>query len=238
MTAAVVLTTSCSKDDETDKEPKIGQNPMTMTATLPNVSIYMTVKGTVKIDWGDKTEIESQTVQFDSSLHFTHAYSDFPPHTITIAGDSITYLACHKNGLEQLDVSMNPALSTLICEDNFLKSLDVSHNTLLESLYCKNNELIDINVSNNRLYIIDCSNNQLSQLDFSANVGLWAVSCENNKLTSEAINEMFRTLHNYDFSDGRRKLIHIYGNPGMDDCDKSIAENKGWSVYSVPFLLM
>jgi len=208
MTAAVVLTTSCSKDDETDKEPKIGPNPMTMTTTLSNVSIYMTVKGTVNIDWGDKTEIESHTFQSESSLFFTHSYSISSDHNIAIAGGNITYLACHENLLTQLDVSRNTALSALVCFRNQLTSLDLSRNT--------------------RLGFLDCTNNKLTSLDMSRQSSLWHLECNENALTSEALNTMLGTLHHYVLRS--TKEVYIGNNPGTDDCDISIAEDKGWVV--------
>ena len=58
--------------------------------------------------------------------------------------------------------------------------------------------------------------------------GLENLNCDFNKLDADALDNLFRTLHrdvrDYD------KAIHIYGNPGTDSCNLSIAKNKGWNV--------
>jgi len=48
----------------------------------------------------------------------------------------------------------------------------------------------------------------------------------NNNFTAETLNDLFRTLHDNDFS----KTIYIANNPGTEDCDPSIAQAKGWTV--------
>jgi hypothetical protein len=54
------------------------------------------------------------------------------------------------------------------------------------------------------------------------------LDCSYNQLTSTALNALFETLpENNNIS---YKGIAITNNPGTGDCDKSIAENKGWEV--------
>ena len=234
MTAAVVLTTACNSEDGTDKdkEPEIGPDKITMTTQLSNVSIYIEVVGTVTIDWGDKTEIESYT--FPSALTFTHDYSDFNSHTITISGDNITYFMCHNQGLLQLDVSKNPNLTVLRCGMNQLSSLDVSNNTALKELECYMNELKELDISKNtKLEYLHCQTNQITNLDLRNNIALRHLRFPRNQLTSSAINATFRTL-NDTIIEGSTKILYCSGNPGTYNCDRSIAENKGWSIMDVP----
>ena len=63
-------------------------------------------------------------------------------------------------------------------------------------------------------------------LDLSKNTSLTILDCVYNKLTSSALNALFETLH----SNAGEKIISILGNPGDKDCDRSIAERKGWTV--------
>jgi YD repeat-containing protein len=53
--------------------------------------------------------------------------------------------------------------------------------------------------------------------------------CNGNQLTTAALNALFGTLHS------NRGYINIEGNPGEEDCNRSIAKNKGWSFFSGEF---
>ena len=141
---------------------------------------------------------------------------------------TLTYLCCNNNQLINLDVTKNSALKILGCSNNQLTSLDVSKNTMLESLHCDNNPLTSLDVSNNTALItLECFNNQLASLDVSKNITLTKLWCINNELTASALNALFETLHGNHIE---TKSIYISGNPGTDNCDRSIAENKGWTV--------
>ena len=229
MTAAVVIATSCGKDDE----PEELQNQITMTTKQSNVAIVVTGSGTMTIDWGGGTEIETYTVPPSSAEPpvLTHAYSGSSTHTITIIGDDIHYLKCDNNGLTNLDLSRYPALRSLMCSTNPLKSLDVSNNPQLSFLNCNLTELTNLDVSNNpQLYRLICIQNQLTKLDLSKNTKLQYIYCQGNKLGSDALNAMFETLHDNIIILGQTKELYIAFNPGTSDCNISIAENKRWSV--------
>ena len=45
-------------------------------------------------------------------------------------------------------------------------------------------------------------------------------------ITASELNALFGILHN----NTGNKTISIYENPGAGDCDRSIAERKGWRV--------
>jgi len=233
MIAAVVLTTACNKNgDEPIIEP--GPNQMIMTTQQSNVIIIMAGSGTVTIDWGDKMEIETYPLLDFNDFgwqNYNHIFSGSSIHTITITGNNITRFACLSTGTTQMDFSRNPELTVMSCGDNLLKSLDVSSNTKLMALDCFGNFLTNLDVSKNtELGYLNFRNNQLTKLDVSTNSNLMTLHCRDNLLTAEALNAMFETLHDIMFP-GRTKIIYIGANPGTNDCNRSIAENKGWIVY-------
>ena len=166
---------------------------------------------------------------------------------------ALTYLSCGLNQLTDLDVSRNTALTELHCGGNQLAALDVSRNTALTILNCMINQLTTLGVGQNtELTILNCYSNQLTALDVSecialitlevcrnqitnlkvnAEAPLRAVCCENNQLTADALNDLFRALPV--IPEGTWSSINYGGNPpnhnpGTFDCDRSIAEKKGW----------
>jgi len=230
MIATVVLTAaSCNKDDENEIEP--GQNQITITGQNVNMAISVAGSGTMTIDWGDWTGVETYSLPgFSQPQTYSHVYSGNFMHTITLTGDKIEYLECIHQNILLLDVSRNPTLTELHCGWNWLTSLDVSRNTALVGFSCYLNYLTDIDVSKNtELYYLNCQTNLLTELDVSTNSMLRLLYCEANQLTSEALNAMFGTLHNNTIT-GLTKEVRIGANPGTNDCNASIAENKGWSV--------
>ena len=148
-------------------------------------------------------------------------------------------LSCRRNQLTKLDISRNTSLTHLYCCENPLTELDLSRNTELFEYYCNNNPLIKLDLSRNiALKSLSCSGNQLNELDVSKNTALIYLWCGNNQLTADALNHIFDTLHDnvvtvVHVDEGEQiatKTIHISNNPGTADCDRSIAERKGWAV--------
>jgi hypothetical protein len=159
----------------------------------------------------------------------------------------LTYLDCSDNQLSYLDVSNNAALKVLWCNANYLTNLDVSKNTLLTELYCYNNSLTELDLDKNtalvrlncsqnlltnldlrkntKLNRMDCYENRLTTLDFSKNTELNYAVCPDNRFTADGLNALFATFHN-----GAAGTIFIGGNPGERDCDRNIAESRGWKV--------
>jgi len=161
---------------------------------------------------------------------------------------SLLALLCYENELTSLDLSKNTQLELLTCSDNGLTSLDLSKNTKLEDLNCGENELTDLDLSKNTklitlscerneltsldvskcsaLAFLDCSHNHLKSLDMSKNSSLDNLYCSGNQLTGSALDALFRSLNSID----KKKNIFIYHNPGVKDCDETIAMKKGWEV--------
>ena len=139
-------------------------------------------------------------------------------------------LICSFNQLTSLNVRTNRELKYLNCKNNQLTSLDVSKNPMLDSLSCRYNQLTSLDVSKNTiLQTLWFSENQLTKLDVGNNPMLTLLFCNGNQLTSAALNALFGTLHS------NRGYINIEGNPGEEDCNRSIAKNKGWSFFSGEF---
>ena len=211
--AATALFTACNKD----KDGK-GGGKITMTTKSDVVIIIMAGSGTVSINWGDGSKIETHTLQapdykygvwYSSDDYFhVHEYPSASSRRITITGEDITYLDCSRNQLTELDVSKNSALIILGCNDNKLTRLDMSGLTSLRSF--------------------GCSVNQLASLDMSDCTALEkGFSCYSNLLTTSALNALFYSLPPPVQSGS---VIVIYDNPGAYDCNRRIAENKGWRV--------
>ena len=142
-------------------------------------------------------------------------------------------LFCFQNRLTALDVSQNTALEQLWCFNNPLTQLDISGNTALTQLGCWQNQLTELDVSRNTaLKVLLCYDNQLTALDVSQNIALECLDCFGNEFTADAINSMFETLHDnaIECEEAECKKVIVFANPGENDCDKSIAERKGWKV--------
>jgi len=142
---------------------------------------------------------------------------------------ALKLLICKDNQIQTLDVSKNKELVYLDCNTNQLSSFDISQNKALEFLYCQTNQLRRIDTGNNsNLQIINCSNNQLTELNVQGCTSLSGFNCENNLLPTRALNTLFESLHENMIN--AEKNILISQNPGATDCNKSIAESKGWFV--------
>ena len=106
------------------------------------------------------------------------------------------------------------------------------HPPAMTNLECNNNLLTNLDVSNNpSLVLLECSNNLLTNLDVR-NTALEKLYCQNNQLTTSALNTIFGMLNSNKlmvYIEG--KQIYIQNNPGTNDCNRSIATDKGWAVY-------
>ena len=83
---------------------------------------------------------------------------------------------------------------------------------------------------------IDLHDNDLTSLDVSGLAALESLDCDSNDLSAEALNQIFKDLpqgktFEDKYGNTKQSTIMIYGNPGKDTCDKSIAEKKGWKIY-------
>ena len=95
----------------------------------------------------------------------------------------------------------------------------------ITGVYCSGITSLDVS-KNTELTKLTINGCPITSLDVSKNTALTDLACVNNQLTSSALNDLFGTLH----SNAGEKKIHIFNNPGSSDCDRSIAERKGWKV--------
>ena len=173
------------------------------------------------IAWGDGKESNIGDALFYDDFGrfvFAHEYSGTTARNIVITGN-VTYFNCYGCQLTALDVSRCTALTDLNCGDNQLTALDVSRNTALENL--------------------ECDYNQITRLDVSKNTALGIISIVGNQFTAAALNDLFRTLpyKRADYGEVGGIYLSEYrpsptDNPGNRDCDRSIAETRGWSFHS------
>ena len=171
---------------------------------------------------------------------------------------ALRYLGTARNKLSNLDVSQNILLTQLSFYDNKLTNIDINNNILLETLYCDNNQLRDLDLSNNTsLTALLAQNNQIEHLDLKNNIhiehlyvfdnnihkidietnSLVRVYMHNNKLDVEALDDIFRSLNTYNPPEIHRLGdITIWCNIGENECDRSIAEDKGWLIQDKGWL--
>ena len=236
---AAILIVSAACDDKSDDKAIQKTSKIIMITDVSGIygGIRMAGVGTITIDWGDGTAVETHTLKdyainwtayFNTEYSYNHEYSGTSTHTILVTGENITHLYCRNSQLKSLDVSNNTTLINLICMGQ-LKSLNVSNNTALSYLDCSGNQLTNLDVSKNTvLKNLNCEMNLLKSLDVSNNTVLTDMRCGSNQLNVEALNKLFETLH----SNSGIKNINMGFNPGTSDCDRSIATNKGWNVSS------
>ena len=94
---------------------------------------------------------------------------------------NLSYINCHHNQLNELDVSGLPLLETFYCA---LPSIDVSKNEKLEDFDCQDNHLDTLNVSQNKeLVKLSCGTNNLTELDVRKIKNLKS-SCYESKLSN------------------------------------------------------
>ena len=108
--------------------------------------------------------------------------------------------------------------------DSTIRTIIINGDNIL-GLICQNITSLDVS-KNTKLTHLSCLLNQITSLDMSGNTALKYLNCIGNQLTSSALNDLFRTLH----SNPGEKKIYIVSNPGTSNCDRSIAEKKGWTV--------
>ena len=179
---SVVFVMACCNKDHDDT----GQKQMTIIVEGTGIIINMLGSGTMTIDWGDGSVIETHTLSVLGG-EYGYTYSESSTYTVIITGEKITNMSCrgYESQITGLDVSKNTALIYLRCAGVGISSLDVSKNTKLTELRCQYNKLTDLDVRKNKdLKILDCSDNELTVLDLSKNIALTELYCVYNQLTS------------------------------------------------------
>ena len=213
-----------------EDQPKL----ITMTTAKAELKIGLGGSGFATIDWGDGTPRETKTFgENDMGLVFDYKYENDTLHTITITGDNITSLICNENQLKTLNISGLTKLGMLHCADNELTSLNMSKLFGLRKLHCYNNQLTSLNVSGlTKLEYFACRGNQLTSLNINKHGNLNFLDCGENYITAGSLDTLLTSLPIV--SSG---TLDISSNglerdgSGTNECNKSIAVAKGWTVY-------
>lgn len=173
-------------------------------------------------------QISSLEVNNNTALKYLSCWGNQLTNLDVSNNVALSELECSYNQLTNLEVGNNIALKYLGCDGNQLMSLDVSNNSALIILRCKGIQLTSLDVGNNTaLKFLYCQDNQLKSLDVSNNTVLWRFNCSNNLFDTAALNVLFSTLHGNTID---WATVYIGDNPGTDDCNLSIATEKGWMI--------
>jgi hypothetical protein len=177
------------------------------------------------IDNGKELKASCPTLEILQCLGFELAVLDARGCT------ALKEVLCNGNELAVLDMGGCAALEDLACNNNMLNTLNVSGCTALDNLDCSTNRLASLNVGGfAALKYLDCSYNRLTSLNVSGCTALKMLDCNSNQLSAGALNALFEALPARSSADYAR--IYIGNNPGTDadECNRSIAVNKGWRV--------
>ena len=176
-----------------------------------------------------KNQLTNLYLSKNMALRYLDCNSNQLPSLDISKNTALRVLSCNNNQLTCLDLSSNTKLIELDCSKNPLTNLNISANTALELLACNFNQLTSLDVNaNTKLQILICENNELTSLDFSKNTSLTRLHCAGNQLSADALNNLFESLPFVKMAG----VVDIRQNPGTSACNISIAENKGWKIYS------
>lgn len=136
--------------------------------------------------------------------------------------------------LSALEVDANNGITTLQIEGCAFKDLDfLDKLTLLTALDCSSNKLTELDMSpNTKLWHLNCYANQLESLLIPKDNQLITVDCRYNKLDKDELNSVFNALVDISgYPSYYGTCVIAYGdNPGEEDCDKTILQDKHWEV--------
>jgi len=254
MMIIVLMTASCGGSGSSNSSGK-GNNAPGITITLQaegEVQFTLNGEGTASIDWGDGSPVETLEIRNISlTKKAKHTYAKASEYTIKVTGEEIRDFLCDKLAISDLVANVS-TLKKLICKRSEITSLDMSNCPELDVLGLEYNEkLKSLNISKNpELSLLECCGskqitsldlskspalkyfkcwgNKITSLDLSKNPELIEAYCTINEMSADALNALLKSLHDNDVN--AKKIIAIADNPGTHDCDKSIAEKKGWIV--------
>lgn len=142
--------------------------------------------------------------------------------SITLPNNNIlTYLSIGNNHFSGLDVSAYPALEFLSCGNNFnvsIGNLDLTLNPNLTTLYCQNAGITNLDISQcTNLDLLVCYDNSLSSLDLTANTALSEIRCYNNSInTLTFTNSNYNSLLYLDCSDNPIGSLDVSVFPNLE----------------------
>lgn len=121
---------------------------------------------------------------------------------------SLRILRCGGIGLESLDVSALPQLTSLTCQGNRLTSLDLSNNTNLVTINCSDNEISSLTLpTTNVIKTLYCYANNLTELSTTYLKSITNLRCDQNELSSLYINA--KTLVEFNCSQNHLTFLDL-----------------------------
>jgi hypothetical protein len=106
-------------------------------------------------------------------------------YTDTTPSGQISFLDCHDNALDRLDVRALTGLKFLDCSCNHLAELPLDGLTEIQALIADNNRLTNLEVRHlKHLRVLKCANNRLEQIDVSGLTCLKIFDYSGNPLSS------------------------------------------------------
>ena len=219
--------------------PPVGQNLRRLDVTklnaLENLSVFGTQLTHLDVSKNtaltrltvNSTQLTSLDLSNNTALLYVNAQRNQLTNLDVTNNIALQHLIVSGNRLTNIDLNNNINLRTLCLHSNQLTGLDVSKNADLRILSLHGNQLTSLDVSRNiELEVLRTGLNQLTSLDVSNNTELFEVGVWRNQLTASALNSLFESLPTI-----YHGQIDVANNPGTNDSDRSIAENKGWQVF-------
>ena len=234
---------TCNKDDDTggsNNGLKSGQIEFKAYPGEDNKISFNAKAKKITIDWGDG--IINEFTPNGIEREFVHEYTNQNFQTVSFVTESITSISFERplivgqwqwQDLHELRFGKCVDLKEVRgCSRRSLTVLDIKNAVAsLEILECNNNQLTSLDVSGaSKLKRLWCSDNILEELKIKGCTSLTTLWCRRNQLSTSVINQLFNDLPTIsaDYSISGHGQLDVSRNPGDVDCDKSIAEKKGW----------
>lgn len=157
-------------------------------------------------------------------------------NTLSVKGlTEVRVLDCSNNpNLSTLEVDDGQEISTLLCSNCDFEDMSwLNHLTYLIELSCNANQLTELNLfKHTSLRHLSCSNNQLTHLSLPEAKAMRQLTCHSNQLSADMLNKLFENLPDVTalVSPTLQFRVSYYDNPGEADCEKRIAELRGWTI--------
>ncbi|MCL1851345.1 MAG: leucine-rich repeat domain-containing protein [Bacteroidetes bacterium] len=151
--------------------------------------------------------IKNVTLEVKGSGDMTIDWGDGSAIDTVTLSDTTIISRHHDYAYEKANkITITGNVTYLYSNYNNVTNLDITKTTVITTLYC--------------------GNNRISSLDAGKCKALKYLDCSDNSFSTTALDELFGTLPMSSIV----KTVEIFSNPGCEDCDRSIAQKKGWYV--------
>lgn len=143
------------------------------------------------------------------------------------SGESLTDLDIANTAITSLSLTNFTSLDRIsVRESNSLTAISVTECPLLRQFFsysCPNLISVDVSDNNGLTHIYAQSCPSMTSIDISNDPSLQYVNVASGGLDASAIDNMFIQLPTYS------GVVYVYGNPGVSNCDTTIATGKNWA---------